>query len=194
MDGLQSSPRRAQINQVAEQLFSRKGYHATTMREIARALAIEGGSLYSHIASKQVLLFELVLACAEEFRRTAQAVIAEGGSARDQLRRFMRQHVAVIAASIDRAAVYFHEWRHLDTGQQAVIRQQRDEYDEFLRAILRSGIASGEFAAMDEKLVSLQILSQLNWSYQWYRPEGPLNSEDLAEAFFEIVMRGLEPR
>jgi AcrR family transcriptional regulator len=194
MEGMQRSPRRAQINQVAERLFSRKGYHATTMREIAGELELEGGSLYSHIASKQALLFELVLSCAEEFRRTAQAVIAEGGSAREQLRRFMRRHVAVIAASIDRAAVYFHEWRHLDSHQQAVIRQQRDEYDEYLRAILRNGIVAGEFAALDEKLVSLQILSQLNWSYQWYRPEGRLNSEDLAEAFFEIVMRGIEPR
>jgi TetR/AcrR family transcriptional regulator, cholesterol catabolism regulator len=186
--------RKEQIYSVAAHLFSQRGYHATTMREIARELQIEGGSLYSHITSKQDLLYEIVLRASEQFRRAAREVIAGGGSARAQLASLMRRHLAIVAASTERAAVYFHEWRHLDPARQALIKQHRDEYEDYVRQIIRAGIASGEFVAADERLVARQVLSLLNWTYQWYRPDGPLSPDELADRFYSMVMCGLAPR
>jgi AcrR family transcriptional regulator len=186
--------RKDQIYGVAERLFSERGYHATTIREIARELRIEGGSLYSHISGKQDLLYEIVLRGSEQFLQAAREALASSGSARAQLRELMRRHLAIMADSTPRAIVHFHEWRHLDPERQAVIRGRRDEYEGYIRQIIRNGVASGEFVPSDERLISLQVLSLLNWTYQWYTPGGTWNAHDLADHFFDLVMRGLEPR
>src|SRR5437867_4481802 len=137
--------RKDQIYQVAERLFSERGYHATTIREIARELHIEGGSLYSHISSKQALLFEIVLRGSQPFLQAALEVTEVGGSAHTQLRELMRRHLAIVAESTARAAVYFHEWWHLEPEHQAVIKRHRDEYEAVFRRVIRLGIANGEF-------------------------------------------------
>src|SRR5215212_6309407 len=162
--------RKDQLYDVAERLFSERGYHATTMREIARELQIEGGSLYSHISGKHELLYQIVLRGSDQFLSAARASIGERGPARDQLLRFMRRHLAIIAESTPRAIVHFHEWRHLDPAHQSLIRARRDEYEGYLRQIIRTGVVSGEFAAGDERLIGLHVLSLLNWTYQWYGP------------------------
>ena len=190
----QTQTRKDQIYEVAERLFSERGYHATTIREIARELRIEGGSLYSHISGKQDLLYEIVLRGSEQFLRAARQVLAGGGPAREQLRELMRRHLAIMAESTPRAIVHFHEWRHLEPERQAVIRARRDEYEGYIRQIVRTGVAGGEFTPNDERLISLQVLSLLNWTYQWYSPGGTWNADDLANHFFELLMLGLEPR
>ena len=186
--------RKDQIYQVAERLFSERGYHATTMREIARELAIEGGSLYSHISGKQELLYAIVLRGSEQFLQSARDAIAAAGSARVRLRELMRRHLAIMAESTPRAIVHFHEWRHLEPVHQATIRARRDEYESYVRQIIRDGVVAGEFASHDERLVSLSVLSLLNWTYQWYAPGGTWNASELADQFFDLLTRGLEPR
>jgi AcrR family transcriptional regulator len=186
--------RKDQIYQVAERLFSERGYHATTMREIARELAIEGGSLYSHISGKQELLYAIVLRGSEQFLQSARDAIAAAGSARVRLRELMRRHLAIMAESTPRAIVHFHEWRHLEPVHQATIRARRDEYESYVRQIIRDGVVAGEFAPHDERLVSLSVLSLLNWTYQWYAPGGTWNAHELADQFFDLLTRGLEPR
>jgi AcrR family transcriptional regulator len=186
--------RKDQIMEAAEHMFSERGYHATTMRELARAIQLEGGSLYTHISGKHELLHAVVLRGSRQFLEAARAATEAGGPARAQLRALMRRHLAIVAESADRAVVYFHEWRHLDPPQQAEITRHRDEYEGYLRRIIRAGIDQGEFAPGDERLISLQVLSLLNWTYQWFRPDGALSAEELADRFFEQVMRGLEPR
>jgi AcrR family transcriptional regulator len=187
----QTLTRKDQIYQVAERLFSERGYHATTIRELARELQIEGGSLYSHISSKQSLLYDIVLRSSEQFLRAAHDVLAAGGPAQNQLRTLMRRHMSIIAASTDRAVVYFHEWKHLDPPYQDVIKRHRNEYEGVFRQIIRTGVANGEFAPNDEGFTGLQALSLLNWTYQWYRTDGRLSAEELADHFFELVMCGL---
>jgi AcrR family transcriptional regulator len=186
--------RKEQIYRAAEHLFSRRGYHATTMREIAATVQIEGGSLYGHISGKYELLYTIVLRASEQFRQAAQEVLAGGGSAPAQLHALMRRHVAIVTASVERAAVYHHEWRHLEDEDQALLKRRRDEYEAAYRQIIRRGVAAGAFVAQDERLASISILSLLNWTYQWYQPEGAFAADALADHFYTIVMRGLAPR
>lgn len=186
--------RKDQIYDVAERLFSERGYHATTMREIARELAIEGGSLYSHISGKQELLYAIVLRGSEQFLQAARDVLAAAGPAQARLRELMRRHLAIMAESTPRAIVHFHEWHHLEPEHQATIRARRDEYEAYVRQIIRDGVAAGEFAPHDERLIGLSVLSLLNWTYQWYTPGGTWNAEQLADQFFDLLARGLEPR
>ena len=164
------------------------------MREIARELQIEGGSLYSHISGKQDLLYEIVLRASEQFRRAAREARDTGAAPAAQLRELMSRHLTIVAESVPLAGVYFHEWRHLSPAQQATIKHHRDEYESCVRAIISAGIEAGDFAPVDERLAGLQVLSLLNWSYQWYRPDGGWSADELAGRFYELLMCGLRPR
>lgn len=190
----EQSQRKVQIARAAEQLFSKRGYHATTIREIAATLDMEGGSLYGHISGKYELLYTIVLNASEQFRAAAREVLATDAAPNEQLHELMRLHVAIITESLDRAVVYHHEWRHLEPEHLALLKRHRNEYEEAFRQIIRTGIEQGVFVEQDERLASISILSLLNWTYSWFQPVGPLDANALADYFYETSMRGLSPR
>ncbi len=186
--------RKNQITRAAEQLFSQRGYHATTVREIAAVLDLEGGSLYGHISGKYELLYTIVLEASEQFRAAANEVLASGAEPQIQLRELMRRHVAIVVQSPAKAVVYHHEWRHLDAEHLELLKSHRNEYEQAFRQIIRAGVAGGVFQVEDERLASIAVLSLLNWIYQWYQPGGLLDADSLAEHFYNIIWRSFSPR
>src|SRR5438105_6705523 len=105
--------RKEQIYSTARSLFSERGYHATTVRDIARELNMQGGSLYAHIDSKEDVLWEIVQRAAEQFFTAVRPLAGEPVPASLRLRRMLRAHVEVVARNLDNATVFFHEWRFL---------------------------------------------------------------------------------
>lgn len=184
--------RKESILAAARALFSAKGYHGTTIRDIAEESGMLSGSLYAHIKSKEDLLFEIMSQGGDDFL-AAITPIAEGpGTASEKLRRAMAAHVQVIASSMETATIFMHEWKALDPERRAVIQAKRDRYEELLIGIIRQGVAAGEFRPdADEKFVRLLILSALNWLYAWYNPAGPLTPEAVAERFAELILAGI---
>ncbi|RMH57729.1 MAG: TetR family transcriptional regulator [Deinococcus-Thermus bacterium] len=182
--------RRDEILSAAGRLFSRRGFHATSMRDLARAVNLQGGSLYAHIASKEEVLFELVNRAADQFLSVAQA-IPEDLPAKERLTRLVRAHLQVIARELDNATVFFHEWKFLRPELQEKIKARRDEYEGHFRQIIEAGVKQGEFEVEDVRLAALFVLSALNWTYHWYRPEGKLTLEELAQAYSNLILRTL---
>jgi AcrR family transcriptional regulator len=183
--------RREQITGAAEALFSRQGYHATTIRQVARAVDLQGGSLYAHIASKEEVLAAIVERAASEFQAALAPVLAGPGPAHERLRRAVRAHLGVIAANLPAATVYFQDWRHLSGERQAAVREKRDAYERLWRGLIEDGLADGSFHDVDPRLAALACLSLCNWTYQWFDPAGALDADALAEQFAELLLRGL---
>src|SRR3954469_21009044 len=94
-------------------MFSRQGYHATTMRDIARELNLQGGSLYAHIESKEDVLWEIVERAAREFLSAARPLAVGAAPPSERLRAMLRAHVEIVARNLSDATVFFHEWRFL---------------------------------------------------------------------------------
>ena len=186
--------RRGEIEDAAKRLFARRGYHATSVRDIAAALDLQGGSLYAHIASKEDVLWELVSRAAEGFVRRAAAVERAEPDPRRRLERLVEEHVAVITGDPDNAAVFHHEWRFLPPERRAAIAVQRRAYEGFFRRAIEEGAQAGVFEAEDPALAAVMVLSLGNWLYQWYRPGGRLPSEEIARRMNEFVARALAPR
>src|SRR5438309_8850916 len=101
--------RKEQIYSTARSLFSERGYHATTLRDIARELNMQGGSLYAHIESKEDMLWALVERAAEQFQAQVAPLAALPLPAADRLRRMLAAHVDVVTRNLDSATVFFHE-------------------------------------------------------------------------------------
>lgn len=180
--------RREQILTIAGHLFSQRGYHATSMRELAKHLNLQGGSLYAHITSKEELLIEVVRQAAERFLKVLEGL---KGDPVAKLKGLVQGHLGVIAQELPRATVFFHEWKHLSPPLLEEAKALRRRYEEGVQAVIREGMEQGVFRVDNLRLATLFVLSALNWTYQWYRPDGPLSLEELSEAYATLILRAL---
>lgn len=179
--------RKVQILDTAEQLFSERGYHATSMRDLAERLELRGGSLYSHISGKEELLWRVLERAASDFSAAIGRAETLDGDAMARLHAAIRGHVAVIAESLDAATVYFHEWKHLTEPTRDRFRTERDDYERRFRALVAAALPDA-----DAKWATLLILSSTNWLYHWYDPAGPLTPTEIAERLTAMLIHGLE--
>lgn len=192
---LAAGERREQVIAAAARLFSELGYRATTMRDLAAALNIKAGSLYSHISGKDELLWEIICRVADEFDAGVKPTLALPGDAPTRLRAALRAYVAVVARHTDLANVLFAEWRQLPPGRQLSIAARRDEVEGVFRSILSDGVAQGQFGPdTDVRLSTVLALSGANLMPAWFNPAGPLSQEQVADHFTDLLLRGLEPR
>lgn len=190
---MESSARVTQIYQTAARLFRQHGYHGTTIRQVARELDLQGGSLYAHIDSKEDVLWGIVNQAADEFLATLTPIAHSDLSPTDKLRAALRAHIQVVANNLDTATVYFHDWQFLSPDRRACLRERRDEYEGLFRAMVAEGVAAGCLRPVDEKFAALLILSAGNWLYHWYRPDGGLTPEAVADVFTDLILSGITP-
>ena len=187
--------RKEQIYQVAARLFSEVGYRSTSMRDIAAALNIKAGSLYSHISGKEELLWEIVTRAADEFDAALAPVAASDHAPAEKLRVALEAYTDVVARNLEYATVLFAEWRQLPPDKRAGVAARRDAVERVFRDIVAEGIESGAFTAeLNVKLTTVLALSGANWLPNWFRPDGALSARDVADAFAALLLRGIEPR
>lgn len=183
--------RRDQILEAAEMLFSERGYHATTIRDIADAAGMQSGSLYAHISSKEDLLFEIMNAGADRFLAALEPIARLDIPAADRLRLGLTAHITTVAEHIGASRIFLHEWRSMSPDRRVAIQVKRDRYEELWAEIIAAGVARGEFRPVDDRFVRLLVLSAGNWLYTWYRPDGPLGPAEIARRFVDVILTGL---
>lgn len=183
--------RREELLAAAEKLFAERGFEATSVRDIAVALGIQAGSLYTHIQSKDDLLWEIVRAAADRFFRAIDPVVESELLPLEKLRQLVTAHVQVVTGNLRAAAIYSNEWRHLSPPRRQGFADRRNAYEKIVRGFVRDCIREGTFADVDEKFATLLILSSINWVYQWYRPDGPMTPEEIARKLTDMLFNGL---
>jgi len=189
--------RRRAIEDVASELFRAHGYAATSVRDIARGLEIQGPSLYAHVTSKEDVLWAIVDRAAGRFEAAAEAASGSAtadASGHDPIRAIaglVRAHVRVITEDVGAAAVFVHEWRALGAERRAAVLARRDAYERRFRELIEAGIATGDFEMTDPALAATAVLSTLNGIPGWYRPEGRLPAGRIADHFVDLTLRML---
>jgi len=186
--------REGEILAAAARLFRERGYHATSMQDLAEAVGMQRGSFYYYIRTKEDLLFRLMQEAMEAFIVAVKPVVQTASAPREKLRRAVATHLRVLAERTDAVAVLLHELKALAPERQREIVALRDEYEGLIRQILAEGAAAGVFQLPSPKLAGFAVLAVMNWPYQWYRPTGDQGPEELAETFAHILLRGLECR
>ena len=183
--------RRTQIESAASALFRERGYAATSVRDIAQALNLQGGSLYAHVASKEDVLWSIVTRAADRFRDEVGPIADGDRAASERLRDMIVAHVRVVTDELENAAVFLREWRFLGAQRQAEIARRRDAYEALFRRVIAEGLARGEFATADPRLTTIAVLSALNGVAGWYRPDGRLTPSAIGEQFAGLFTRAL---
>jgi AcrR family transcriptional regulator len=183
--------RRQQIEDVASALFRERGYAGTSVRDIAQALNLQGGSLYAHVSSKEDVLWSIVVRAAERFNELVEPIASSAMPPAERLRAMIRAHVMVVTSTQQDAAVFLHEWRLLSTDRRAELQARRDAYEQLFRKVIAQGSAGAAFRKVDPPLTAMAILSALNGIATWYRPDGALTADQIADQHADLFLHAL---
>jgi AcrR family transcriptional regulator len=181
--------RRVEILHAALRAFRDKGYHATTLEDIAQQLGVRKTALYHYFPDKEAILH----ACHREGLEEVAGIVAAAQrrpSCGDQLAHAIREHVRVMTDTLEGSSLAF-EVSALSPRHRAAVIAARDRYEQALRDIIRRGIAAGEFRAVDPKLAVFAILGAINWVARWYSPTGSVHPQSLGAHFADHLVRGL---
>ena len=183
------SSRRSELTREAARLFAERGYHGTSIGDLAQALGVQKASLYAHISSKQDLLYATMREGADAFHAALDAV-PEQAPAGEKIRLAMRSHLRVVADQLDVATVFVREWRYLHGERREEFVAERRRYEERFRALFREGRELGELRTdLDDATAALLALSAANWAYTWLRPGA--ETDDLADRFTALLLDGM---
>src|SRR5437763_5578036 len=183
------STRRNDLTRIAARLFAEKGYHGTSIGDLAEAMGVQKGSLYAHIESKADLLWEVAREGAAAFHAALDAVPDEG-PVLERIRDALRAHLRVVADQLDVATVFTREWRYLQGERREQFLAERRRYEERVRALFREGRERGELRTdLDDASATLLALSAANWAYTWLRPGAA--TDELADNFFAVLLEGM---
>jgi AcrR family transcriptional regulator len=181
--------RRDKIIQVAARIFAEKGYHGTTLDEIASELVITKPALYYHIKSKEDLLREIINSIVEPLE-TISRVKELDLSPREKLQKIITLLVISGAERQDTTTILFQDISILPKRKRDAIRRREKEIERCIQEILREGIEKGDFTVDDVKIASYGILGAANWTYRWYSPDGMLTPEQIAEKIVRLLENG----
>ncbi len=181
--------RRDELVAVAARLFAERGYHGTSMADLAEAMGVQKGSLYSLTGSKQDLLVVVTREGAAAFHAALDRV-PEDADPLARIRAALRGHLAIVAEQADTATVFTREWRFLEEPELTAFRDERRRYETRWRSLLAEAAERGVLRTdLDFEATVLLILSAANWAYTWIRPGA--DTDALADRFFAVLLDGV---
>jgi AcrR family transcriptional regulator len=185
--------KREAVIRAAARAFNARGYHNTSIEEIAAALNVTKPTIYYYVANKEQLLLECILTglerVLEPFRRPRQPEV----SARERLNEIIRHYAESIASEFG-ACMVRAEDLGLAPASIARIKKLKSEIDHGIREVLEEGTRDGSIAVSDPKMAAFALAGALNWIAHWYRENQSMTAAEIAEAFVRLFNAGVVPR
>ncbi len=181
--------RRQEILHAALRAFKERGYHATTLDDIAERIGVRKTALYHYFPDKEAILYECHRESLTELDRLMKEA-RELDTASEQLAHVIREHVRVMTDTLEGSPLAFEVTAFSPERQKEMIAA-RDRYEHELRRIIDRGIEAGEFRRVDSKIAVFAVLGAINWIARWYSPEGSVHAPELGAQFAEHLVGGL---
>ncbi len=179
-----------EIRSVALDLFYKRGFQATTLRDIAAKVGIQVGSLYNHMASKGDLLFEIMETVMLDLLDD-QRLVVQTPDVVERMRLLVYHHVKFHGERARDVFVGNSELRSLTRPQRARVVALRREYELMFQSELEDGIRQRKFRPVDVQVTAYAIIAMATWVSAWYSPRGRLSLEEIAEIYTAMVLRGI---
>ncbi|MFZ0418794.1 MAG: TetR/AcrR family transcriptional regulator [Candidatus Sulfotelmatobacter sp.] len=187
---------RQEILRTAARLFQQRGYDATSMNDVAAALKLSKGGLYHHFQSKDEILFEIMDHAMEITQERVINPVRGIADAEERLRALIRLHIEVVLSPRDREiTVMLHENHPLPPALRKRINSRKKDYVHFLENLMAEAQKVRQPHSTKGKVspraAAFALLGMLNWIYQWYKPEGDLQAQNLIPQFTELIFGGI---
>lgn len=170
----------------AAKTFAERGYHATSMRDLARVSGFSLAGMYHYVESKQALLFQIQDRCFARVIEGAREAVTGPTDPESRLRAFIQHHVVFFTSHMAEMKVLAHEEDELTGTMRAQVRRRKKEYVGLLEELL--GDVSGTHA--DPRISAYALFGMMNWIYTWYHPAGPTSPATLAEELASLFLDG----
>jgi len=170
---------------VAAEVFARKGYHATTMRDLSRASGMSLAGMYHYVPGKEDLLYLIQRRCFQSVLGDVQEAIAQVTDPMERLRTFVRRHLEFFAANMKEMKVPSPEAESLTGDHAREILDLKRRYAQLLQHTIAG--ASGRHTSV----AAYALFGMMNWIYTWYRPDGTLGPTELADTIAELFVHGV---
>ena len=186
--------RRAGLLATAAEVFASQGYAATTIRQVADAAGILGGSLYYHFDSKEAMADEILSTFLDEMWAAYDRVLDAGLGARETLEAIVVESFRSIDRHRPAVVIYQNESKHLAAGERfAYLRDSHDRFEDMWTVLLRRGVDEGVFRAdLDLGLIYRFIRDTVWVAANWYRRGGRLSADDIAKQYLAMVLEGIQ--
>lgn len=178
----------AKIVDVATRLFYEKGYHATSMRQIAAGVKIQAGSMYNHFASKQELLMRISYGTTQALYKGAQERVAAETDPEERLRAFVEWHVEFHAGERLAARVADEQLHALEPRNRRKVLKVRDAHEKLLRELLEEGAAKAGWKVADEAVIAFAIGTMCTQVDAWYKEDGRLSPTEIGKIFADFII------
>jgi AcrR family transcriptional regulator len=176
----------------ATRLFGERGYPSTSMRDIGEAVGLLAGSLYSHISSKEAVLFQIVESGLDRYLGALLPIVESQEPADVRLRLAVKAHVELVTGHVEESLVALHQWKFLSGENRQKIEAKRHAGADAFARILADGIDSGVFQPVANRQITISgILGTLNWVPEWYSPKGPATPEEIGDELADLLLGGL---
>ncbi len=185
--------KREAVIRTAARAFNARGYHNTSLDDIAATLEITKPTLYYYVENKEQLLFECFCAGLEPVRAAFRDARASDQSARARLHAVLLRYAQAIASEFGWCMVRAED-QDLSDDMRTHVKALKSEIDQGIRRLLREGIADGSIAECDPKMTAFALAGALNWIAHWYRDNQPQSAAQIAAAFVALFENGLLPR
>jgi AcrR family transcriptional regulator len=182
---------REDILEAAAQVFRQKGFHGASMNDIAEAVSLQKASLYHHVTSKQEILLELLDRALELLLERISAIAVQSIPADEKLHRMIREYLQILVENIDLAAVLLFEHRALERRQHARHIPNRDKFESLWKDVISEGVSKKRFKCDNPSLATRALFGIMNWTITWYRPNGELSIEQIADQYSGLLLNGL---
>ena len=179
------------ITRKASSLFRKKGFTATSMRDIAEAIGVEAPSLYNHIESKNEILKNICFRIAKLFTDYLREVEVSHESNLAKIESIIRFHISMMIDEFESVYISDHEWKHLREPFLTDFTNQRRNYRSRLAAILQRGIDNKEINAVNPYVAVLTILSALSGIEGWQKSGKKIDANLLEENMIKLLIEGL---
>jgi AcrR family transcriptional regulator len=185
------NPATDRLFDTAAELFWRRGYAATTTREIATAFGIQQASLYHHIANKEDLLYRICVSSLEPFLEEVPAAVAQSKCPLERIKSLIHAHLITLLRYQQRNVTQLTDSRSLSTRRRTEVLALRDKYERFSRSILKDAQDAGEIRSdVSAKYLNLELMSILNHAALWFRKGKLLTEDHLAGIFTKVFLSG----
>ncbi|HLG86152.1 MAG TPA: TetR/AcrR family transcriptional regulator [Alphaproteobacteria bacterium] len=186
-DELHEAKRRALLREAAS-AFTRKGFHAASLDDIAQRLGVTKAALYHYFPSKHALLAECFARAFEVGFDGLDEARQAGGTGREKLHHALRHYLKEMIDELSCCVVLMEEHALLPDDHARLLKD-RDRFEQALRALIREGIEDGSIAPCDPKLAVFAILGAIHWVPKWFRHDGPWSAAEVSDALTDLLDR-----
>lgn len=183
--------RRAAMCRTAAQLFRDRGFDATSVSDVARALGLTKAGLYHHFESKEALLFEIMMFGLDKVRDEVLVPIRAIRDPEERLRQLIARHARIATRGMGAVAHLGDEIRSLPASARREVEQRQRIYLDLLRRTLVELKAQRKLQNVDPTVAAFSIIGMILWLPRWFRQDGRLSQDQVADAIAAMALGGV---